>query len=192
MIAVTALSLTRAIARVQAVRAALNRAAGFDSPSTLARKRPSFDAGAFFTPGASALGPALRRLPVNGGRRGGAFGLAGANCRSVNPASSATSGDSAVADSTDQLETTTMSTASLAARARPSNVIPFPSQRSRRVVPAPADFDPFDHGIALAARECSEALLADGWNPREAYAFVAGFAANCNAIIAEETRGGAL
>jgi len=76
----------------------------------LARKRPSSDAGAFLMPGVSALGHALRRLPVYGGRRGGAFGLAGANCRSVNPASSATSFDSAVADSTSQLEDTTMRT----------------------------------------------------------------------------------
>jgi hypothetical protein len=158
----------------------------------LARKRPSSDAGAFFTPGASALGPALRHSPVYGGRRGGAARLAGANCRYANPASSVSAIGVAVADSTDQLETIAMSTRTLAANARPSNVIAFPSQRSRRVLPAAAERDPLDHGLALAERDFRDCLLRDGISPAEVDDMVGFLLARCAEIIAEETRGGAL
>lgn len=90
--------LTRATPRAYAGPAAAQSAAGGDSPSPEARKRPSPDAGAFSLPGVAALGlreaqPAQRRAAWGSRKARRSSG------RSVNPASSATPGDSAVADS---------------------------------------------------------------------------------------------
>lgn len=176
--------LPRAAARVYAGPAALHRAAGFDSPKVKARKRPSSDAGAFLFPGG---GRGLRVLLAGSWRAArGSLRARRPLARSVNPASSATSFDSAVADSMPAKESIAMSTRNLAARARPSNVIPFPSHRSRRA-PAPAvEFDPFDAGLALAARDFRDCLLREGFSPADVDAIAADLAVRCAEIIAEE------
>lgn len=79
----------------------------------------------------------------------------------------------------------------LAAAARPCTIIPFPPHRARRVVPCLAEFDPFDHGIALAERDLRDVLLCDGWATCQIDALVDGLFARCN-LITTETQGGAL
>lgn len=85
-----------------------------------------------------------------------------------------------------------MSTRTLAAAARPCNVIPFPAQRSRRVVPEPHQFDPFDHGCAQAERDLRDCLLRDGVSPADVDDLVSFLLARCDEIIAEQAHGGAL
>lgn len=79
-----------------------------------------------------------------------------------------------------------MSTATLAARARPCNVIPFPIHRARRA-PAPAvDLDPFDAACQQMAEARAHLVAELGLD------FVLDLERRCAEIIAEETRGGAL
>lgn len=93
----------RASLRVYRAHAAAKSAAGLGGPMFKARKRPSLDAGAFSSPG-ERRACALRSPRFSGGRRRGAFGLAGSLTRSANPASSVSVLGGTAADSSDRIK----------------------------------------------------------------------------------------
>lgn len=99
--------LDRACLSVQPACAAVSPAAGIGVPESQARKRP-LDAGAFFMP-ASLRALRAARL-VYGGRRGGAFGLAGPVTGTPTPCPSATPIGVGAADSSTSQESTMSST----------------------------------------------------------------------------------